>query len=119
MARDDVHTVITIPEYINRDYPGRDQLPNIDFGQLGVGAARFLREIEIAAQLQHPALVAWLTRFADQGFSLTDAVSFVVMTRRRSRTALTIDHHFAVAGFSMVPAAAHPAGKKRPARRRG
>ena len=69
-------------------------------------------EFELEAQ------TAWLTRFADQAFSLTDAVSFVVMTRRRIRSALALDHHFAVAGFNMVPAAVQPAGKKPPARRR-
>jgi predicted nucleic acid-binding protein len=69
-------------------------------------------------ELELEAQVAWLTRFADQAFSLTDAVSFVVMTRRRIRSALTLDHHFAVAGFSMAAADARPAGKKVPARRR-
>lgn len=69
-------------------------------------------------ELELEAQVAWLTRFADQAFSLTDAVSFVVMTRRRIRSALTLNHHFAVAGFSMVPAAVPPAGKKPAARRR-
>ncbi len=69
-------------------------------------------------ELELEAQDAWLTRFADQAFSLTDAVSFVVMTRRRIRSALTLDHHFAVAGFSMVPGAVQPAGKKPPVRRR-
>jgi predicted nucleic acid-binding protein len=44
----------------------------------------------------------WLARYADHDVSLTDAVSFVVMTRRRIREALSLDHHFAVAGFEAL-----------------
>ena len=51
------------------------------------------REIELAAER------SWLARFTDQDFSLTDAVSFAVMTERGIREALTLDVHFAVAGF--------------------
>jgi predicted nucleic acid-binding protein len=68
--------------------------------------------------LELEAQTAWLARFADQDFSLTDAVSFAVMTRRRIRDVLTLDHHFAVAGFLIVPAARKPAGTKRPRRER-
>ena len=60
--------------------------------------------VESTRALELEAQTAWLGRFADQGFSLTDAVSFVVMTRQRIREALTLDRHFAVAGFAMVPA---------------
>ena len=35
----------------------------------------------------------------DQGFSLTDCISFVVMEREGLREALTTDHHFQIAGF--------------------
>jgi len=44
----------------------------------------------------------WLARYADQDFSYTDAVSFSVMTERRIRDALSLDHHFAVAGFQAL-----------------
>jgi predicted nucleic acid-binding protein len=51
------------------------------------------REIEAAAERD------WLARYDDQEFSFADAVSFAVMTERGIRDALTLDHHFVVAGF--------------------
>jgi predicted nucleic acid-binding protein len=54
---------------------------------------RSSRELELAAERD------WLARYDDQDFSLADAVSFAVMTERGIREALTLDHHFAVAGF--------------------
>lgn len=53
--------------------------------------------------LEKAARVDWLARYQDQSFSFTDAVSFAVMTDRRIREALTLDHHFSVAGFGVVP----------------
>jgi len=53
---------------------------------------RSSRELEAAAERD------WLTR-CDQDFSFADAVSFAVMTERGIRDALTLDHHFVVAGF--------------------
>lgn len=44
----------------------------------------------------------WLARFEDHRFSLTDAVSFQLMRERRIREALTLDRHFAIAGFTMI-----------------
>ena len=54
---------------------------------------RSTRELEAAAERD------WLTRYDDQDFSFADAVSFAVMTERGIREALTLDHHFVVAGF--------------------
>ena len=48
----------------------------------------------------------WLERFEDQDFSLTDAVSFVVMAEMGIQEALTLDRHFSTAGFTMVTSAA-------------
>lgn len=50
------------------------------------------------------AVEEWLARYDDQDFSLTDAVSFVVMEERGIETAFALDRHFLAAGFSVVPA---------------
>ncbi len=44
-----------------------------------------------------------LARYADQQFSLTDAVSFIVMRDRGIREAFAFDQHFRTAGFVLVP----------------
>lgn len=59
--------------------------------------------VDVDRDLRLTAVERWLRRFADQRLSLTDAVSFEVMTRRRLRRALTLDRHFAVAGFELAP----------------
>jgi predicted nucleic acid-binding protein len=46
-----------------------------------------------------------LRRYADQDFSLADAVSFVVMRRRKITEAFAFDSHFVTADFVVVPAA--------------
>jgi len=78
-------------------------------------ALRFLREIRrkplvvesSTAELEAEAVDHWLGRFPDQAFSLTDAVSFAVMTSRGIDEALTLDRHFTVAGFMVRPGTAH------------
>lgn len=57
----------------------------------------------ITPERETDAVVRWIERFADQALSLTDACSFVVMTELGIREALTLDHHFAIAGFVVVP----------------
>jgi uncharacterized protein len=65
-----------------------DEVPNV--------VVRSTRDLENEAERN------WLARYSDQGFSFTDAVSFAVMTNRGMRDALSIDHHFAVAGFQRL-----------------
>jgi predicted nucleic acid-binding protein len=61
--------------------------------------------VHSTAEVEANAIRAWLERSRDQDFSFTDAVSFAVMTERRIDEALTLDHHFEVAGFRTVRAA--------------
>lgn len=62
-----------------------------------------VHEVFVDPDVQRAALTEWLQRFTDQPFTLTDAVSFAVMTAQRIRTAFTFDRHFSVAGFRVVP----------------
>jgi predicted nucleic acid-binding protein len=74
-------------------------------------ALAFVRRVDQAgivvvrstADLEAAALADWLGRYVDQAFSFTDAVSFAVMTERAITDALTLDRHFATAGFRMQP----------------
>ena len=58
--------------------------------------------VEVSGDLIRSAVGSWLARFADQRFSLVDAVSFEVMRRRRLTHAFAFDRHFATAGFSTL-----------------
>jgi predicted nucleic acid-binding protein len=60
--------------------------------------------VHSTAEYEGNAVRDWLARYRDQDFSFTDAVSFAVMTDRRIDEALTLDHHFEVAGFRGVRA---------------
>lgn len=53
--------------------------------------------------LEERAQAAWLERFSDQDFSFADAVSFAVMQDRDIACAVTLDKHFIVAGFDVIP----------------
>ena len=55
--------------------------------------------VRSSSQLEAAAERDWLARYDDQEFSFADAVSFAVMTERAIRDALTLNHHFVVAGF--------------------
>ena len=55
-------------------------------------------------ELERQAIDRWLRPFGDQGFSLTDAISFETMKADRIGEALALDRHFRVAGFSTLPA---------------
>jgi predicted nucleic acid-binding protein len=41
---------------------------------------------------------------ADKSYSFTDCTSFVLMRRERIATAVSLDQHFALEGFGVVPA---------------
>ena len=74
-------------------------------------ALTFVREVRRSPNIvissspdyEERAVTEWLDKFDDQDFSFTDAVSFAVMSDRGIRDALALDHHFAVAGFSLIP----------------
>jgi hypothetical protein len=58
--------------------------------------------VEVAAGLVRDAETQWLARFADQPFTLVDAVSFEVMRREELTHAFAFDPHFEVAGFALL-----------------
>jgi len=58
----------------------------------------------VSADLVGDAEARWLARFADQRFSLADAVSFELMSREAVRHAFAFDRHFEIAGFSLLDA---------------
>jgi len=74
-------------------------------------ALQFVRDVNLSPNLvidstpeyETAAVRDWLERFEDQDFSLTDAVSFSVMSDRQIDEALAIDHHFSIAGFTRIP----------------
>ena len=63
--------------------------------------------------LEQRAIKDWLVKFAEQGFSFADAVSFAVMKARGIAQALTLDAHFVAAGFQAIPAASASARRRR------
>jgi uncharacterized protein len=58
----------------------------------------------VSADLVSDAKTRWLARFADQRFSLADAVSFEIMSRETLRDAFAFDRHFETAGFALLGA---------------
>lgn len=55
-----------------------------------------------SADLVRDAVMEWLAHFADQRFSLVDAVSFEVMRQAGVSHAFAFDKHFEVAGFALL-----------------
>lgn len=60
--------------------------------------------VQSSAEHERAAVEEWLSVYDDQDFSYADAVSFAVMKARGIEEALTLDRHFAVAGFRTLPA---------------
>jgi uncharacterized protein len=75
------------------------------------GALAFIRHVTQPPNLvvhatperEARAIGDWLERYDDQDFSFADAVSFTVMAERGITDALTLDGHFASAGFRVLP----------------
>lgn len=55
-----------------------------------------------SADLVRAAASAWLERYTDQRFTLTDAVSFEVMRQKKVTLAFAFDIHFVTAGYTLV-----------------
>ncbi len=68
-------------------------------------------------ELESVATDRWLRPYRDHRFSLADAVSFEVMRRERIGEAFSLDHHFEVAGYKLIPGSRPPVEKKRRPRR--
>jgi predicted nucleic acid-binding protein len=73
-------------------------------------AQEFLQKINDSARVQvvYPGLStetaakSILEKYADQDFSLTDAINFAFMHETGITEAFSYDHHFATAGFLLV-----------------
>jgi len=58
----------------------------------------------VTRELERQAIDRWLRPYSDQGFSLTDAISFETMRVEHIDEAFSLDRHFRIAGFSTLPA---------------
>jgi predicted nucleic acid-binding protein len=58
-------------------------------------------DIEVLRSTESDEMEAmrWFRKFADQGVSFTDCISFALMKRRDIAVAFTFDEHFSQAGF--------------------
>jgi predicted nucleic acid-binding protein len=57
---------------------------------------------DATTDLVDSAIHSWIARFADQRFSLTDAVTFELMRRERLQDAFAFDDDFRVAGYRLL-----------------
>jgi predicted nucleic acid-binding protein len=57
---------------------------------------------DASVELIADAIAGWLDRYADQRFSLTDAVTFELMRRERLTHAFAFDADFQTAGFELL-----------------
>jgi predicted nucleic acid-binding protein len=77
-----------------RGVPRREALAAID----AILAIAYLEVVWVDERL-HRRAMAFLRQRIDKTYSLADAVSFLIMSDREIREALTTDHHFEQAGF--------------------
>jgi len=66
-----------------------------------LGADRTVTIVPISRTLYDEGCSLYVRR-TDKDWSLTDCISFVVMQKRGIREALTADHHFEQAGFTIL-----------------
>jgi len=74
-------------------------------------ALAFLESIEGSIRIEkvystpqlEKAAAALLRQYRDHDFSLTDAVTFALMSEREISQAFAFEHHFITAGISLVP----------------
>lgn len=59
--------------------------------------------VYVDRELERAAIDRFVRPYAEHAISIADAVSFEVMRTRRLRQALSLDKHFVVAGFEIVP----------------
>lgn len=93
------------------DYVADETLTLLRF-RLGLDASEaWWRQVEASSRLRWEFITVaraekargLFFRYRDKAFSFTDCTSFTVMRELRVRDALTTDHHFAQAGFSLKP----------------
>ena len=58
--------------------------------------------VDHADAADHRNAIAWLDKLSDQKITYTDAVSFAVMEKLDCSSALSFDHDFEIAGFSVL-----------------
>jgi predicted nucleic acid-binding protein len=58
--------------------------------------------LDVSVTMTRDAVSTWIERFADQDFTVCDAVSFEVMRREKLTTAFAFDRHFVTAGFALL-----------------
>lgn len=58
--------------------------------------------LDVGNELALRAFSVWIERFADQRFSLTDAVTFEIMREERVTHAFAYDQDFVTAGYTLL-----------------
>ncbi len=61
-----------------------------------------LKILRTDERVESQALIV-MQKYADQNIGFVDCTSFVLMQTHNIKTAFTFDHHFADAGFDVVP----------------
>ncbi len=95
--------------FVTTDYVADETLTLIRI-RLGITAAeRWWRQVEASSRLRWESIDlaradkarGLFFRYRDKAYSFTDCTSFVVMRELKLAEALTTDHHFAKAGFTV------------------